>query len=277
MRGLPVWITEADQNEPWVANGWILEAYREIDRWNRGERGSLSIVRALCLYRWGKYDQYAIDGRPDVQSEFVEACQLGLTWGDGEDSMWHEIHRDGLDEFYDQDGIGELTIPVGHRVKWVGDRPEMDAKSAALGHSEVLTPPYSAVGFLPYKKFRWWCYTVDPIPITRGLPTRGTSALMIDTHGVEGDSGRLGDCAMRVGVAPYLGVDPDPADGRIVWSEWWTVRDTDEYRDNQRVWGERTAPRPGEEFQPNADYVQLFIQCNADVAADISAGQPGSS
>lgn len=178
--------------------------------------------------------------------------------------MWHEVHRDGLDEFYDQGGIGELTIPVDHQVTWdrALSRPEMDKKDATIGQPEVYSPPYSGVGFLPFKIFKWWCYT-DSIPVTPGRRTRGKAISMIVAHGVGGDPTVPGACGMRAGVSE--GMISDPLSGGIIWSDWWVVRDS---LANERVWQELITP----EFLPVSASVRLWIQCNADVAASISAG-----
>lgn len=73
---LPVYITEANQNEQWQATGWVQAAYREIDEWNQAYEDE-KIIHCLCLYRWPKYDQYHIDGKPDVQAGFVDVVARG--------------------------------------------------------------------------------------------------------------------------------------------------------------------------------------------------------
>ena len=176
--------------------------------------------------------------------------------------MWREIHRDGFETFHDQDGTSELTNPAGHRVAWSGPRPEMDKKDATAGHPEVHTPPYSAVGFLPFKTFRWWCYTDAAIPATPGRRTRGRAWVMVVAHGIDGNQSRPGACGMRVGIAESSTSDPNSS---ILWSEWWVVRDTLE---NERVWHELVTP----EIIPVGAGVRLWVQCNNDVASAIAAG-----
>jgi len=178
--------------------------------------------------------------------------------------MWKPVYSDGLEApFFDQDGAGELTIPAGHKVVWDQSmsRPEMDAK--VRPQPEVCEGNQSACGFLPYKQFRWWCYTEVPIAIAAGERTRASAQLMIVSHGIGGDSSRPGACGMRVGVS---GADVyDPYSEAIVWSEWWVVRGT---LANERVWAKAETP----EFVPMVGEVRLWVQCNADVAAAISAG-----
>ena len=179
---------------------------------------------------------------------------------------WETVHYDGLEDgFYDQDGVDELTLPLKHRMIWdpVRPCPEMDSKRISAGHSEVYRGQCSAVGFLPYAKFRWWVYTTEPIAVAAGARTRASIAAMIVAHGIGGDASKAGDCGMRVGLSPATTTDPESP--TIVWSDWWGVRDTLE---NERAWHLLETP----ELIPQVGQVRLWVQCNADVAADISAG-----
>ena len=80
MQHLPVYITEADQNEPWANenNGWVKRAYGEIDYWNR--RHPFRPIRALVLYRWSKSDQWYIDGKQGVIEDFRESMVYHYRW-----------------------------------------------------------------------------------------------------------------------------------------------------------------------------------------------------
>lgn len=80
MRNLPVYITETDQNDPWVdANtGWVQAAYREIDEWNL--RPGTQKIRSLALYRWPKYDRWYIDGKNGVINDFRAAMANDYRW-----------------------------------------------------------------------------------------------------------------------------------------------------------------------------------------------------
>jgi len=84
MRDLPVYITETDQNVAWLdANsGWVQNAYKEIDDWNRG---NVQQIRALCLYRWPKYDQWYIEGKTGVYDDFRAAMDHGYQWSEDVD------------------------------------------------------------------------------------------------------------------------------------------------------------------------------------------------
>lgn len=179
---------------------------------------------------------------------------------------WQTVYSDGLEApFFDQDGISELTIPAGHQVRWdqTMDRPEMDVKRLPQREVSPDGGQQSAVGFLPYKKFRWWCYTEVPISIAAGRRTMASAAVMIVSHGIGGNSNRAGACGMRVGLSPAD--ELDPRGSGIVWSDWWVVRDN---LDNERIWHTLKTP----ELVPAIGEVRLWIQCNADVAASISAG-----
>ncbi len=80
MRHLPAYITETDQIEPWVDRnqGWIQQAYGEIDEWNR-QTGS-QLIRSLVLYRWPRIDKWYIDGKQKVIEDFSEALKREYRW-----------------------------------------------------------------------------------------------------------------------------------------------------------------------------------------------------
>ncbi len=74
MRPLPVYLTEMNGDKeangatwPFGNNGWIKNAYQEIDAWNR--RGGQQI-RCAILFRWVKDKLgWSIDGKPEVQKD----------------------------------------------------------------------------------------------------------------------------------------------------------------------------------------------------------------
>ena len=80
MRHLPVYITETDQNVPWLDDniGWVQSAYAEIDRWNRQPEAQR--IRSLVLYRWSKVDKWHIDGKQGVIEDFREALKRPFRW-----------------------------------------------------------------------------------------------------------------------------------------------------------------------------------------------------
>lgn len=80
MRQLPVYITETDQDVPWLDanNGWVQAAYAEINWWNQ-QPGNQQI-RALILYRWPRLDQWYIEGKNGVIQGFREAMANDYRW-----------------------------------------------------------------------------------------------------------------------------------------------------------------------------------------------------
>lgn len=80
LKGLPVYITETDQDDPWSPNskGWIQAAYAEIDQWNRDP--SNQRIRCLILYRWLAHDQWTFAGIPAVHDDLRAALARDLSW-----------------------------------------------------------------------------------------------------------------------------------------------------------------------------------------------------
>ncbi len=80
MRHLPAYITEADQDVPWLDqnNSWVQRAYGEIDHWNQ-QPGNQQI-RALVLYRWPNIDRWVIEGKNGVIEDFRQVLQQDYRW-----------------------------------------------------------------------------------------------------------------------------------------------------------------------------------------------------
>jgi hypothetical protein len=80
MRHLGVYITEADQDEPWLDedNGWVQRAYEEIDGWNRTP--GRQQIRALVLYRYPRFDKWHIEGKNGVMEAFRAVVARGYQW-----------------------------------------------------------------------------------------------------------------------------------------------------------------------------------------------------
>jgi hypothetical protein len=78
MRHLPVYLTEANGDEepdgstwPFGNNGWIKNAYQEINDWNQAGHQP---IHCLILFRWQQDPLgWSIDGKPGVQQDFREA------------------------------------------------------------------------------------------------------------------------------------------------------------------------------------------------------------
>lgn len=82
MRHLPVYITETDEDVPWLDRniGWIQQAYGDIDHWNK-QPGNQQI-RALILYRWPPIDRWVITGKQGVIDDFKQALHFDYKWRD---------------------------------------------------------------------------------------------------------------------------------------------------------------------------------------------------
>lgn len=79
-RTLPVYITETDQDVPWLDenNGWVQAAYSDINGWN--QQPNAQQIRALVLYRWPPYDQWYIQGKQGVIDGFRAAMVNDYRW-----------------------------------------------------------------------------------------------------------------------------------------------------------------------------------------------------
>lgn len=89
----PVFITETDQNQPWVnANtGWVQAAYAEINRWNANP--GIQQIRSMVLYRWPNYDQYGFEKKSGVHEDFRAAMKNDYQWKSGVPVQPTEIER----------------------------------------------------------------------------------------------------------------------------------------------------------------------------------------
>ena len=83
-RSLPVYITETDQIDPWADTngGWVRNAYREIDDWNRTP--GTQKIRSLLLYRFCPgCDRWDITGKSGVIADFRQAMDNDYRWDTG--------------------------------------------------------------------------------------------------------------------------------------------------------------------------------------------------
>ncbi len=116
MHHLPVYITEADQNEPWANenNDWVKRAYGEIDYWNKLH--PFRPIRALILYRWSRSDPWYIEGKAGVIEDFREAMAFRYRWDEYQEKAppyRAEFHVLEAPEF---GAVGEtLTVTVAIR------------------------------------------------------------------------------------------------------------------------------------------------------------------
>ncbi|MCB0194885.1 MAG: hypothetical protein KDJ65_23245 [Anaerolineae bacterium] len=80
----PIYITETNGNDkdwPGGNNGWVREAYKDINAWN--QQNPRQVIRCLALFRWRiDWLGYSIEDKPAVQEDFKGAVQKGYTWHD---------------------------------------------------------------------------------------------------------------------------------------------------------------------------------------------------
>jgi len=79
LRGLPVYVTEIDQDVPWLdwANGWSPGAIQEFDRWNQVPGNQQ--IRAVIWYRW-KGDKWHMEHKTNLQADFRRAVDMRRAW-----------------------------------------------------------------------------------------------------------------------------------------------------------------------------------------------------
>jgi hypothetical protein len=83
MRGLPAYLTETDQDDPWADtnSGWVQRAYARINEWN--QKAGNQKLRAVLLYRWPRLDRWFIEGKNGVIDDFRAALGPGYKWTTG--------------------------------------------------------------------------------------------------------------------------------------------------------------------------------------------------
>jgi predicted flap endonuclease-1-like 5' DNA nuclease len=93
-RRLPAYITEmnhihrpaGEHDQGWVNQnvGWVREVYEEINRWN--QRPYAQQIRCGLLYRW-MGDQWAIDRKPEILTDFRQSLKHDYRWRAVEPTM----------------------------------------------------------------------------------------------------------------------------------------------------------------------------------------------
>lgn len=152
LRDLPVYITETNQNDAWdnCNSGWVREAYREIDEWNRTP--GTQKIRCLCLYRWPPFDKYFIEGKTGVYADFRAAMEYGYKWTNDDD---------------DDDGGDDM--PSSNRLK----NPNMEEEYTERGAGEVKVTrywePFFATGLPPQEHSQGPCVRPEYKPATLGV------------------------------------------------------------------------------------------------------------
>ncbi|MEZ4866913.1 MAG: M23 family metallopeptidase [Caldilineaceae bacterium] len=145
MRDLPVYITETDQDVPWLDQNinWVQRAYGEIDWWNQ-QPGNQKI-RALVLYRWPPIDRWVIEGKAGV----IEDFRMALT----QDYRWRVTEPDDINMYAITTDIVNLRRTPGYRNKAGDDVLLAVQKGTKLA---ILTKATQSVDNLV-----WWQVRVD--------------------------------------------------------------------------------------------------------------------
>lgn len=261
-RNLPVLITEANQNGPWQATGWIEEAYQEI------RENATMDVRCLCLFRAARTgDGYALTDA--CWSELEQAMQDS---DEENGDMWQDTYVNRCEQGFIEQEDKHLQVAKGLTVHYVhgGEgyypRPELKPKDREKGHPEVYEGRYSQSGFYTFASGRFGLVS-DPVYVTPGKRTRASVMYM---H-VYTSTFKLGT---RLGIidgdGPFTGGpvwpiedDVDPfRDDAIVWGGWRWARQDDVNLPN-REWAKLSTP----EIRPSGEYVRLVAQFNNDIAA----------
>lgn len=215
-RNVPIYITETNQNDPWlnVNQGWVRNAYLEIDNWNKT---GLQQIKCLALYRW-QYDQWEIKGRNNVILDFLAAQENEYITGD----EMEEIFRDGFENGYyhaddpysGENEVNELECPEGWIPDWIqgtapGEnhrpeyKPRVGTEEVQFGNKcvGIHTTSASHDGVL-YRQ----------LSVLSGATVRATAWAM-----GKGDGGH----GMVVGIDPTGGTDFKSQN--VAWGDWWST------------------------------------------------------
>jgi hypothetical protein len=117
LRQVPVYITETNQDVPWenVNRGWVQNAYKEIDDWNRTAGNQQ--IRSLVLYRW-QFDKWHLDDKTGVHDDFRMAMNHEYTWRAPDRVQvinGHEV-RDPFLAFFEELGESTCGLPISDEI-----------------------------------------------------------------------------------------------------------------------------------------------------------------
>lgn len=217
----PVWITETNpgairERPEWEHenNGWVQEAYAEINNWNRHYPARQ--IRGLCLYRYPRIDRWWIQGNAGVEADFAAAVAMGYEWIEEDQPVTTII--DGLDSFYDYNDDGHLQSPLDWVPVWlhnnedgVLDRPEF--KKA--GSDQTRTGAGAAAIHGAFSTLNGALRRSFNVGLGEGV----RAGVYVRKEAVEGNSG------IQIGIDPTgQGVINED---RIEWSEWYSVNSPD--------------------------------------------------
>jgi N-acetyl-anhydromuramyl-L-alanine amidase AmpD len=153
MRHLPVYLTEADQNDAWqnVNRGWIQRAYGEIEWWNR--QPGTQIIRALILYRWPKIDRWGLEGKTALHEDFRQAMTQKYNWEaamTSKPSTLPPVQPGGVEQPSFVDITSQLSRDPGGFAK----RTRVDIKYLVINHTGVR-PEIGADRVADAQRQRW--------------------------------------------------------------------------------------------------------------------------
>ncbi len=115
MRHLPVYITEADQGQPWENSdtGWIRAAYAEIERWN--QQAETQKIGALILYRWSYVDRWHLEDKNGLLRDLEAALGGRRTTDDQRQTADSRQQAANIPQY----PISSPQSPI-YRVQWIG-------------------------------------------------------------------------------------------------------------------------------------------------------------
>lgn len=259
-KDVPFYITETDQNDPWLDqnNGWVQEAYAEIDRWNQENNQQ---IRCLALYRWS-HDQWAFGDKQGVKAGLSEAIAKDYQWKQGEDIVGlFDGFENGFhyanDPYSGETNVSELEVPNGWTPDWrpstapgVNHRPEYKPKIKGQ-HPEVYAGNYSLgihTSFSSHDGVIW-----RQVNVGMGKKVNASAWCMS-----KGDGGH----GMAIAIDPLGRTDfkllPDSA-----WQDWWGAYEPG--------WEEGMWSKISAEETSTSDIVTIYLRTKADYANNNAA------
>jgi hypothetical protein len=242
MRSLPVYITETNQDQPWldINSGWVYEAYHVIDQWNKTHAQP---IRCLALYRYPRYDDRYIEGKDHVIADYEEAIEEGWTWettsppeppNGGSDVLLNASFEEPFISYANEVKVAEHWTPVysegalspipgAHPMKT--SRPEYKPIFANQHAYRVLDGATSQCWFV-----RWKQMDAGVTQRLEGLVVGKDAKFTVNAQAwcSEGGDPLVSDVElyMQVGLDMKPEGDPNMWSERVVWSSWIYINAT---------------------------------------------------
>lgn len=152
MRRLPVYLTEADQNDAWQNSnqGWIQRAYGEIDWWNR--LAGTQVIRALILYRWPNVDRWGLEGKTALHEDFRQAMTHKYNWETAMNAK--PATQPTTADCVAQPAITDITNQLSRDADGFVKRQRSDIKYVVINHTAVR-PEIGAAAVANAQRQRW--------------------------------------------------------------------------------------------------------------------------